>query len=164
MMDSIEVRAYREEDLPGMLEIWNEVVREGNAFPQEEFLDETTGRQFFASQSYAAVALSGNLVVGLYILHPNNIGRCSHIANASYAVSSGFRGMHAGRLLVLDSLRVAASLGFRILQFNAVVRSNMRARKLYEALGFHPLGIISGGFRRPDGEYEDICPYWRELR
>lgn len=164
MMDSIEVRAYREEDLPGMLEIWNEVVREGNAFPQEEFLDETTGRQFFASQSYTAVALSGNLVVGLYILHPNNIGRCSHIANASYAVSSGFRGMHAGRLLVLDSLRVAASLGFRILQFNAVVRSNMRARKLYEELGFHPLGIISGGFRRPDGEYEDICPYWRELR
>ena len=163
MMDSIEVRAYREGDLPGMLEIWNEVVREGNAFPQEEFLDETTGRQFFASQSYAAVALSGNLVVGLYILHPNNIGRCSHIANASYAVSSGFRGMHAGRLLVLDSLRVAASLGFRILQFNAVVRSNMRARKLYEELGFHPLGIISGGFRRPDGEYEDICPYWREL-
>ncbi len=164
MMDSIEVRAYREEDLLGMLEIWNEVVREGNAFPQEEFLDETTGRQFFASQSYTAVALSGNLVVGLYILHPNNIGRCSHIANASYAVSSGFRGMHAGRLLVLDSLRVAASLGFRILQFNAVVRSNMRARKLYEELGFHPLGIISGGFRRPDGEYEDICPYWRELR
>lgn len=164
MMDSIEVRAYREEDLPGMLEIWNEVVREGNAFPQEEFLDETTGRQFFASQSYTAVALSGSLVVGLYILHPNNIGRCSHIANASYAVSSGFRGMHAGRLLVLDSLRVAASLGFRILQFNAVVRSNMRARKLYEELGFHPLGIISGGFRRPDGEYEDICPYWRELR
>ena len=164
MMDSIEVRAYREEDLPGMLEIWNEVVREGNAFPQEEFLDETTGRQFFASQSYTAVALSGNLVVGLYILHPNNIGRCSHIANASYAVSSGFRGMHAGRLLVLDSLGVAASLGFRILQFNAVVRSNMRARKLYEELGFHPLGIISGGFRRPDGEYEDICPYWRELR
>lgn len=164
MMDSIEVRAYREEDLPGMLEIWNEVVREGNAFPQEEFLDETTGRQFFASQSYTAVALSGNLVAGLYILHPNNIGRCSHIANASYAVSSGFRGMHAGRLLVLDSLSVAASLGFRILQFNAVVRSNMRARKLYEELGFHPLGIISGGFRRPDGEYEDICPYWRELR
>ena len=79
------------------------------------------------------------------------------------AVSSGFRGMHVGRALVMDSLAAAASLGFRILQFNAVVRSNMRARKLYEELGFHPLGIISGGFRKPDGEYEDICPYWREL-
>ena len=38
-----------------------------------------------------------------------------------------------------------------------------RNKKLYEELGFHPLGIISGGFRKPDGEYEDICPYWREL-
>ena len=163
MMDRIDVREYREEDLPEMLEIWNEVVKEGNAFPQEELLDETTGRQFFASQSRTAVAVAGERLAGLYILHPNNIGRCSHIANASYAVSSGFRGMHVGRALVQDSLDAAASLGFRILQFNAVVRSNMRARKLYEELGFHPLGIISGVFRKPDGEYEDICPYWREL-
>ena len=51
MIDHIDIREYMEEDLPEMLEIWNEVVREGNAFPQEEFLDETTGRQFFASQS-----------------------------------------------------------------------------------------------------------------
>ena len=34
MMDRIDVREYREEDLPEMLEIWNEVVKEGNAFPQ----------------------------------------------------------------------------------------------------------------------------------
>ena len=27
-------------------------------------------------------------IVGLYILHPNNIGRCGHICNASYAVKS----------------------------------------------------------------------------
>ena len=56
----------------------------------------------------------------------------------------------------------AGKLGFRILQFNAVVRTNTAARKLYEELGFHPLGIIEKGFRKPDGEYEDICPYWRE--
>ena len=35
-------------------------------------------------------------------------------------------------------------------------------RKLYEALGFHSLGTIAGGFRRADGSYADICPYWRE--
>jgi len=31
----------------------------------------------------------------LYILHPNNVGRCEHISNASYAVSSESRGLHA---------------------------------------------------------------------
>ena len=82
--------------------------------------------------------------------------------NASYAVADGLRGKGIGRALVIDSLREAAALGFRILQFNAVVASNAAARKLYEALGFHSLGTIAGGFRRADGSYVDICPYWRE--
>ena len=35
-------------------------------------------------------------IFGLYILHPNNVGRCGHICNASYAVSSDARGRHIG--------------------------------------------------------------------
>ena len=159
----MEVREFRRSDMPAMICIWNEVEREGNAFPQEESLDEETGSSFFSSQSRSAVAVRNGEIVGLYILHPNNIGRCGHIANASYAVSSLFRGEHIGKALVLDSLQAAGKLGFRILQFNAVVRTNTAARKLYEELGFHPLGIIEKGFRKPDGDYEDICPYWREL-
>ena len=31
-------RPYREEDLPAMAEIWNEVVEAGNAFPQTKSL------------------------------------------------------------------------------------------------------------------------------
>ena len=53
------------------------------------------------------------------------------IANASYAVSSSFRGKGIGRKLVEHSLETAAALGFRILQFNAVVATNTAARKLY---------------------------------
>lgn len=59
-----------------MTAIWNEVVEEGIAFPQEECLTEKTGRDFFASQSYTGVAETDGGIVGLYILHPNNIGRC----------------------------------------------------------------------------------------
>ena len=46
------VRAYREQDVPAMIEIWNEVVEEGIAFPQEELLDKETGSAFFKGQSY----------------------------------------------------------------------------------------------------------------
>ena len=48
----MEVRKYCEDDVPAMVCIWNEVVEEGVAFPQEEFLDEESGRAFFAAQSY----------------------------------------------------------------------------------------------------------------
>ena len=46
------------------------------------------------------------------ILHPNNIGRCGHICNASYAVSSSSRGLHIGEKLVLDCLEQGKTNGF----------------------------------------------------
>ena len=157
------IREYRQEDLDQMLRIWNEVVEEGVAFPQEEQLDPESGAAFFASQSYTGVAEIDGRVLGLYILHPNNIGRCGHISNASFAVSSGARGLHIGERLVLDCLKKGRELGFRVLQFNAVVESNVHARHLYERLGFRQLGTIPGGFRMKDGHYENICPYYHEL-
>ena len=161
-MDMI-IRAYEQNDIPAMIRIWNEVVEEGIAFPQEDCLDAETGAAFFASQSYAGVAEEGGEILGLYILHPNNVGRCGHICNASYAVSAGARGRRIGEKLVLDCLKMGRALGFRVLQFNAVVETNLRARRLYERLGFTQLGVIPGGFRMKDGHYENICPYYREL-
>lgn len=159
------VRAYEKRDLCAMTEIWNEVVEEGVAFPQVEPLNETSGAEFFAAQTYTAVAEeeSTHTVCGLYILHPNNIGRCGHIANTSYAVGSAYRNRHIGRQLVLDSLHQAKQHAFTVLQFNAVVESNRRARHLYESLGFVQLGTIPNGFRMKDGHFENICPYYHVL-
>lgn len=161
----IEIRGFENGDLEAMTEIWNEVVEEGIAFPQEELLNAGTGRDFFAAQDYNAVAVNRETgeILGLYILHPNNVGRCGHICNASYAVRTTRRGEHIGEKLVLDCLAQAKRLGYRVLQFNAVVASNLHARHLYERLGFVPLGTIPGGFRMKDGHYEDICPYYHEL-
>ena len=165
MENKIIVRKYEEKDLPAMIRIWNEVVEDGVAFPQEECLDETTGAEFFEEQTYTAVAENqeNGQVLGLYILHPNNIGRCGHICNASYAVSRDSRGLHIGEKRVKDCVVQGKVHGFRVLQFNAVVAGNVHARHLYERVGFHQLGVIPGGFRLKNGEYEDICPYYIEL-
>ena len=157
------IRGYESKDLPAMITIWNEVVEDGIAFPQEEPLTLETGAEFFASQTYCGVAEVDCRIVGIYILHPNNVGRCGHICNASYAVSSTCRGLHIGEQLVLDCIEQGKAHGFRILQFNAVVESNVHARHLYERLGFIQLGTIPGGSRMKDGRYENICPYYRGL-
>ena len=159
----VEVRGYGPEDIEDMTGVWNEVVEDGVAFPQEEPLNAETASAFFAEQTHCGVAIEGGRVVGLYILHPNNVGRCGHIANASYAVGSNARGRGVGRMLVGDSLAKAREHGFRIMQFNAVVSTNAGARHLYEKLGFVQLGTIPGGFRMSDGSYADICPYYCEL-
>lgn len=70
---SVSVRKYEKNDLPDMIRIWNEVVEDGIAFPQEEKLDEKSGAEFFAAQTYCGVATDENgETLGLYILHPNN--------------------------------------------------------------------------------------------
>ena len=146
-----------------MIEIWNVVVEDGIECDHEDLLDDASGLEFFESQSYTGVAEDDGQIVGLYILHPNNVGRCGHICNASYAVSTKCRGCHFGEKLVIDCLSKGKELGFRVLQFNAVVESNVHARHLYERLGFVQLGTIPGGFRMKDGNYENICPYYHTL-
>ena len=161
---TVTVRPYTEKDLPAMTQIWNAVVEDGMAFPQTDPLSPQEAAGFFAGQSLSAVAQGPDgAILGLYILHPNNLGRCGHIGNASYAVDASYRGQHVGERLVRDCLARAGERGFRILQFNAVVATNTAARRLYERLGFRQLGVIPGGFRMKDGRYADICPYYRVL-
>ena len=59
----IAVRTWQEKDLPAMIQIWNEVVEEGIAFPQEELLTTQSGRQFFAEQTVTAVAVDEDISV-----------------------------------------------------------------------------------------------------
>lgn len=164
-MNTIIVRKFEGRDLESMIQIWNEIVEEGIAFPQEELLNKNTGEAFFYGQTYCGVAedIETGKILGLYILHPNNVGRCGHISNASYAVASKSRGLHIGEKLVLDCIEQARVHKFKVLQFNAVVATNIHARHLYERLGFKQLGVIPKGFRLKSGEYEDICPYYIEV-
>ena len=157
------VKPYNTKHVREAISIWNEIVREGIAFPQEEELNEITGDEFFKAQSFTGLAFDGDEILALYILHPNNVGRCGHISNASYAVRSDVRGRHIGEIIVKDCIARAKELGFRILQFNAVVATNIHARHLYQRLGFKELGTIPGGFRMPDGSFEDIVPQFIDL-
>ena len=160
----MNIRQFRDSDLAQMIAIWNEVVEEGIAFPQEELLTIETGRDFFGSQTYTAVADEDDKIYGLYILHPNNVGRCGHICNASYAVKTTYRGQKIGEQLVRHCLHQARQMGFRILQFNAVVKENYAARKLYEKLGFVTIGTVAEGFQKKDGTYSDIVLYYFPLQ
>ena len=164
-MRNIKIRAYDKKDAAQVNAIWNRVVEDGVAFPQTESLNEETGDVFFGQQSFTGVAYDEDTkeIVGMYILHPNNVGRCGHICNASYAVKADCRGQHIGESLVEHCMSKGKELGFRILQFNAVVQSNTSALRLYKKLGFTQLGVIPGGFRMKDGTYENIIPHYIEL-
>lgn len=161
----IKIREYTDKDADAVMKIWNQVIDDGVAFPQEEELTTENADAFFRQQTYTGVAednASGE-IVGMYILHPNNVGRCGHICNASYAVRKDVRGEHVGEKLVKDCLSTAHEKGFRILQFNAVVADNIHAIHLYERLGFTRIGTVHEGFHKPDGTYGDIILFYHAV-
>lgn len=137
----MEIRKFEKQDVPALMRIWNEVVDAGQAFPQEDDLTPESAEEFFSSQSFTGAAVENGEVVGLYILHPNNVGR----------------------QLVTDCLHKCRELGFRVMQFNAVVADNAPALALYKSLGFVRLGVIPGGFRKKDGTYADIIPHYFDV-
>ena len=47
---NVTVRKYEEKDLPDLIRIWNEVVEDGVAFPQEECLNEEQEKLFFQNR------------------------------------------------------------------------------------------------------------------
>lgn len=117
----IMIKELDDKSILQAIAIWNSVVEDGQAFPQTELLDKDAGMDFFRKQSFTAVAYDRETeeVVGMYILHPNNVGRCGHICNASYAVKKEARGQHIGEELVKHCIRKARELDFKICRINS---------------------------------------------
>lgn len=162
IMDIVFMK-YRKEDLQIMKEAWNDILDEGVAFPGLDLYDLDTFQAMLHQQDAVTGLYVNDVLQGYYILHPNNIGRCSHVANASYVMLKESRGKHLGKSLVEHSLIEAKQLGFRGMQFNAVVASNTKALHIYETLGFQKIGKIEGGFLLKNGVYSDMYIFYKSL-
>ena len=159
---SIKIVSYEEKYLSDAARVWNRVVTDGVAFPQEVPFDDDAAHKFFTLQDRTGLAVDedSDRAVGVYILHPNNVGRCGHICNTSYAVDANERGRGIGERLVRDSIESARAFGYRVIQLNAVVATNTAALALYKRIGFVAMTAIPGGFRLPDGTFADIIPHY----
>jgi ribosomal protein S18 acetylase RimI-like enzyme len=157
-LGDLEIRPAQATDRDELFVLFARVVDDGGAFPvaspagEDEF-----ERAWFRGKSAVLVARSGGRLAGSYYLTPNYPGRAAHIANAAYMVQPELRGRGIGRALVEHSIAEAPRHGFDALMFNLVFESNP-ARRLYERLGFEPVGRVPeavGG--------EDAIVYWRRV-
>ena len=142
--------------------IFREVIAAGDAYVFEA---DTTREAFLAYwfAAHAYVAIENDEVLGSYLLKPNQPGRGSHVANASYMVASTARGKGIGGLMCDHSLHQAKSLGFRAMQFNIVVSTNAAAVALWQKHGFAIVGTVPAAFRHESMGYVDAHVMFRDL-
>jgi len=164
-MIQVKLREYRKEDVEQLLNIWNQVVKMGNSFPDVVGMSLEQFEKFLESRSFVGVAIDekSETIAGFYTIQPNNVGLIGHIANGTYAVKEEYQGQGLGTKLLENSLTKAKNLGFEIMQFNAVFENNTAALHLYKKLGFQKVGRVPNGVKRGNKNYEDFIILYRPL-
>ena len=160
------IREATSEDWPSIWPFFHEIVAAGDTFAYPTDLDERQAREWWmlAAPNRTVVATDDNgAVLGTAKMNNNHHGNASHVASASYMVDPRSRGWGVGRKLCLHSLDWARETGFRAMQFNAVVETNVRAVRLYQTLGFEVLGTVPEGFEHPTQGFVGLHVMHRKL-
>nr|WP_294941368.1 GNAT family N-acetyltransferase [uncultured Mucilaginibacter sp.] len=129
-------------------EIFSAVVKPGDtyAFAPDSTRDDMMSYWLGANME-TFIAIDNNQVAGTYFLKPNQVGLGNHIGNCGYMVHPGFRGKGVGSLLCQHSIKTATEMGYKGIQFNFVVSTNITAVKLWQKHGFAIIGTTPNGFR-----------------
>jgi GNAT superfamily N-acetyltransferase len=100
---------------------------------------------------------------GTYYVKPNQAGGGAHVANAGYIVAARARGRGVASALAAHSLETARALGFRAMQFNFVVSTNVVAVRLWQRLSFAIVGTLPGAFLHPTHGFVDVYVMYQSL-
>ena len=161
---AIEIRPQRDADRDTVWTILEAVVRAGDTFVNDPG---SSREEVFATwegpTTHNFVAEVDGEIAGAYLLRPTQPGLGSHVANASFAVAPHARGHGVGRTMGEHALNEAKRLGFRAMQFNAVVSTNEGAIALWRSLGFEEVGRIPAGFHLQGDRYVDTLVMHRVL-
>jgi ribosomal protein S18 acetylase RimI-like enzyme len=156
--------ARRPEDLAAIWAILDPVVRAGETYALPRDLTREEALAYWFSDGHEVfVADDNGQIIGTYFLHPNQKGGGSHVANCGYITAAAASGRGVARSMCAHSIGYAKSRGFRAMQFNFVVKTNERAVRLWQSLGFEIVGTLPEAFRHPISGYTDVYVMYRML-
>jgi ribosomal protein S18 acetylase RimI-like enzyme len=156
--------ARRVEDADAIWGILEPVIRAGETYALPRDLTREEALDYWFSDGHEVfVADDEGQIVGTYFMHPNQKGGGSHVANCGYVTAAAASGRGIARRMCSHSLEYAKGRGFRAMQFNFVVKSNERAVRLWESLGFSIVGTLPEAFLHPVHGYIDAYVMYRRL-
>ncbi|KAF0093881.1 MAG: N-acetyltransferase GCN5 [Puniceicoccaceae bacterium 5H] len=163
-MSEITIRAFAAEDWPAVWQMLEPVFRAGETYPYARDIPEAEARRNWIElpkATFVAVGPAGALW-GTYYLKPNQPGQGAHVCNCGYVTAAEAQGRGVATALCTHSQAEAVRQGFRAMQFNLVVSTNIRAVRLWQHLGFARVGTLPGAFCHPSaGEVDAYVMYQR---
>ncbi len=160
----MDIRPLRDEDWPGVWALLRATFAAGDTYTFPPDSSEADIRKAWVETPLATfVAREGETLLGTYFIKPNQPGLGSHVCNCGYVVAPESRGRGVAAAMCEHSQQFARERGFRAMQFNFVVATNVRAVKLWERLGFAVVGRLPGAFHHRDLGYVDALVMYKSL-
>jgi GNAT superfamily N-acetyltransferase len=161
----VQIREATADDWAAIHPFFTAIVEAGETYAYPEGLDQDAARALWMQSppGRTVVAVDGDRIVGSAHMGPNRPGRGSHVATASFMVDPAARSRGAGRALGEHVITWARDAGYRGIQFNAVVETNLGAVRLWQSLGFVIVGTVPGAFLRKGGSYAGLHVMYLDL-
>jgi ribosomal protein S18 acetylase RimI-like enzyme len=159
------IREYRESDWPRIWPILQETIRAGETyiFPPRSTAEEIRKAWVeLPAKTFVACDPEGS-ILGTYFIKANQPGRGAHVCNCGYVVAPEAQGRGVASLMCEHSQAQALAMGFKAMQFNFVVATNLRAIRLWERLGFTVVGRLPGAFNHRSLGYVDALVMFKQL-
>ena len=158
------IRSATPADSDGIWRIIGPVIREGETYTLDRDMSRESALQYWMGRDKACfVAELEGEIVGTYHLRRNQAGGGAHVCNCGYMVAPEARGHGVARAMCEHSMETARRQGFRAMQFNFVVSTNVGAVRLWENLGFENAGRLPCAFDSPSKGFVDAFVMFRTL-
>lgn len=164
MLEGLIIRKVSEHDYHSIWNIIRQVIRTGDAYVfkpnsrKEEMLDYWCGKD-----KHTYVAVIDEQIAGTFVIKENQPGLGAHVANASFMTLPSYSGKGIGKIMGKHCLEEAKKMGFKFMQFNIVVKSNERAIRLWQKLGFEIIGEVPEAFNHRKLGFVNAYIMWKRL-
>jgi ribosomal protein S18 acetylase RimI-like enzyme len=151
-------------DSAGIWAILKPVLRAGETYALPRDIGEADALNYWCGPAHETlVAEQGKEILGTYYLRANQQGGGDHVANCGYMTAAAAQRRGIARQMLEDSLERAKARGFRAMQYNFVVSSNIRAIRIWEAYGFDIVGRLPSAFNHPTLGFIDALVMYKDL-
>ena len=164
MTSEIVIRPAHAADETAIWDILEPVIRSGSTYPFPIDTNKADALSYWFSPSHHVfVATMDQKILGTYYIRPNQAGTGSHVANCGYMTAPKARGKGIARSMCVHSQTIAKASGYKAMQFNFVIATNVGAIGLWQKLGFETKGRLPHVFDHPTQGMVDALIMFKKL-
>ncbi len=161
---AILIREATDADFEAIWPIFHAVVKTGDTYAYPPTTSKEEARSIWLQKPLKTyVAEEEGILLGTYYIKENQSGPGNHVCNCGYMVSEKARGKGIATQMCEHSQKIALELGFKAMQYNSVVASNVGAVRLWQSLGYDIIGTLPKAYNHQTLGYVDAHVMYKWL-